>query len=126
MTDITLTDKQADALGATKEWFKNDIENQQVFSIAGYAGTGKSTIVKYLVDDLGLDADTARRLFREPAPAVVPIASDPDPPTRARSAATPSARAQSVPHRPERRWENDGRSIAGDPPPRAPDRCRIE
>src|SRR5262249_46210974 len=30
-------------------------KDQQVFSIAGSAGTGKSTIIKHLVDELGLD-----------------------------------------------------------------------
>ena len=55
MADITLTDVQAAALRDAKSWFETGTEQQQVFSIAGYAGTGKSTIVKYLVDDLGLD-----------------------------------------------------------------------
>jgi tRNA A37 threonylcarbamoyladenosine biosynthesis protein TsaE len=55
MSDITLSDKQAEALRAAKDWFKTDTAIQQTFSIAGYAGTGKSTIVKSLVDDLGLD-----------------------------------------------------------------------
>jgi exodeoxyribonuclease-5 len=57
MSDVTLTPKQAAALHAAKNWFENSAEHQQVFSIAGYAGTGKSTIVKFLVDDLGLDDD---------------------------------------------------------------------
>jgi exodeoxyribonuclease-5 len=55
MSDITLSDKQAEALRTAKAWYENDTEHQQVFSIAGYAGTGKSTVVKFLVDDLGLD-----------------------------------------------------------------------
>src|SRR6516162_7159692 len=55
MADITLTDVQAAALRDAKSWFETGTEEQHVFSIAGYAGTGKSTIVKYLVDDLGLD-----------------------------------------------------------------------
>ena len=43
------------ALRAAKGWFQNRTDDRQVFSIAGYAGAGKSTIVKYLVDDLGRD-----------------------------------------------------------------------
>jgi exodeoxyribonuclease-5 len=55
--DIVLTDMQAAALRDAKHWFNNRTKEQQVFSIAGYAGTGKSTIVKFLVDDLGLGDD---------------------------------------------------------------------
>ncbi len=53
--NISLSDKQAQALRKATGWFKNDTETQQVFSMAGYAGVGKSTVVRYLVDDLGLD-----------------------------------------------------------------------
>jgi exodeoxyribonuclease-5 len=57
MSDITLSDAQAEALRKAKTWYENDTKDQQVFSIAGYAGVGKSTVVKHLVDDLGLDDD---------------------------------------------------------------------
>jgi exodeoxyribonuclease-5 len=54
---ITLTDLQAAALRRAKAWFETGTAAQQVFSIAGYAGTGKSTIVRFLVEDLGLADD---------------------------------------------------------------------
>ena len=52
---MKLSDKQAAALRAVREWFLNLAADQQVFRLFGFAGTGKSTIVKYLIDELGLD-----------------------------------------------------------------------
>src|SRR6516225_10108639 len=50
--------------GALREWFRNDTERQQVFRLFGYAGTGKSTIVKFAIDELGLnDSDALRACF---------------------------------------------------------------
>jgi exodeoxyribonuclease-5 len=54
MADMVLTDKQAAGLRAAKEWFLHRTHQQQVFRIFGYAGVGKSTIIRYLVDELGL------------------------------------------------------------------------
>lgn len=48
---------QAVALRDIKEWFTNRTKEQQVFRVFGYAGTGKSTIVKHAIDELGLDED---------------------------------------------------------------------
>jgi exodeoxyribonuclease-5 len=55
MPDITLTPKQEEALRRAKDWFLNGTAMQQVLSIAGYAGTGKSTIINFLIEELGLD-----------------------------------------------------------------------
>lgn len=55
MADFTLSDEQAEVLRKARAWYENDTKHQQVFAIAGYAGTGKSTVVKHLVADLGLD-----------------------------------------------------------------------
>ena len=61
---MKLSDRQAAALGAIREWFRNDTERQQVFRLFGYAGTGKSTIVKFAIDELGLnDSDALRACF---------------------------------------------------------------
>jgi len=56
---MKLSDRQAAALGAIREWFRNDTERQQVFRLFGYAGTGKSTIVKFAIDELGLNGSDA-------------------------------------------------------------------
>ena len=56
---MKLSDRQAAALRAVREWFRNDTERQQVFRLFGYAGTGKSTIVKFAMDELGLNGSDA-------------------------------------------------------------------
>jgi exodeoxyribonuclease-5 len=56
MSDITPSDTQHRAIAAIKEWFKHGAEDQQVFRLFGYAGTGKSTVLRFALDELGLDA----------------------------------------------------------------------
>jgi len=55
MTGITPSDTQARAIAAIKDWFGNRPGEQQVFRLFGYAGTGKSTVLKFALDELGLD-----------------------------------------------------------------------
>jgi exodeoxyribonuclease-5 len=52
---ITPSDTQARAIAAIKEWFNNRTGEQQVFRLFGYAGTGKSTVLKFALDELGLE-----------------------------------------------------------------------
>lgn len=54
MSTITLTDKQNAGIKEAKDWFFSFTDPRPIFTIAGYAGTGKSTIVKFLIDELGL------------------------------------------------------------------------
>ena len=54
MTDITPSDTQARAIAAIKDWFENRTHESQVFRLFGYAGTGKSTVLKLALDELGL------------------------------------------------------------------------
>jgi exodeoxyribonuclease-5 len=54
MADITLTDEQGMAVTLIKEWFSDKFAAKTPFILAGLAGTGKSTIVPYIIDDLGL------------------------------------------------------------------------
>ena len=61
MTDITPSDTQARAIAAIKDWFKNRTHEQQVFRLFGYAGTGKSTVLKFALDELGLDPHRSDR-----------------------------------------------------------------
>ncbi|MBB4267713.1 ATP-dependent DNA helicase [Roseospira visakhapatnamensis] len=56
---ITPSDSQAAAIRQIKAWFEHRTDEQQVFRLFGYAGTGKSTVLKFALDDLGLDADDA-------------------------------------------------------------------
>jgi exodeoxyribonuclease-5 len=46
---------QAKAIRDIKEWFTTRTATQKVFRVFGYAGTGKSTIVKHAIAELGLN-----------------------------------------------------------------------
>ena len=52
---IELTNGQKLAVEKGRHWFKT--QYKQVFEIAGYAGTGKTTVVNTLIDELQLDKD---------------------------------------------------------------------
>lgn len=54
MSDITLTADQDAAVTAARDWFKSG--DQQVFRLFGHAGVGKTTLAKYIVNSLNLDA----------------------------------------------------------------------
>jgi exodeoxyribonuclease-5 len=45
---------QAKAIRDIKEWFTGRTKEQQVFRVFGYAGTGKTTITKHAIAELGL------------------------------------------------------------------------
>ena len=55
MGTIKLTEQQMDALQKTKKWWIQ--RNKQVWEISGIAGSGKTTIVKCLIEELGLKRD---------------------------------------------------------------------
>ena len=54
---IALSDKQRAAIATIKDWYVNRTKEQQVCRVFGYAGVGKSTIVKYAIEELGLSTD---------------------------------------------------------------------
>lgn len=56
MTDITPSDKQADAIKAIVDWYRNRADDQQIFRLFGFAGVGKTTVLKYALDELGATA----------------------------------------------------------------------
>jgi exodeoxyribonuclease V len=59
--NITLTDKQNEAKNAALDWFHNRETNgkdpNRIFTIAGLAGTGKSTLVSVIIQEMGLDKE---------------------------------------------------------------------
>ena len=55
MSDFTPSDAQAAAIRAIKDWFANRTHEQQVFRVFGYAGSGKTTITRHAIAELGLD-----------------------------------------------------------------------
>ena len=54
MSDITPSNTQNQAIAAIKEWFQTRTKTQQVFRLFGYAGTGKSTVLKFALDELNI------------------------------------------------------------------------
>lgn len=51
---FTPSDAQVKAIANIKDWFKNRTKTQQIFRVFGYAGAGKTTIVKHAIAELGL------------------------------------------------------------------------
>lgn len=57
---VTLTLEQSRVVSEITRWFKNKL--RPVFSVAGYAGVGKSTLVAHAVESIGLSNDQVRYL----------------------------------------------------------------
>ena len=55
---FTPSNLQATAIREIKDWFLHRTAEQQVFRVFGYAGTGKTTITRHAIDELGLDTMT--------------------------------------------------------------------
>jgi exodeoxyribonuclease-5 len=71
MTDITPSDTQARAIAAIKDWFENRTHESQVCRLFGYAGSGKSTVLKFALDELGLEPHRGDRDGGDCVPGVV-------------------------------------------------------
>lgn len=54
-TTLTFSPQQIEALDSVARWLKNDTKTKPVFRLFGYAGTGKTTLAKYLAE--GLDGE---------------------------------------------------------------------
>ena len=54
MTAFTPSETQAAAIREIGDWLRNRTAEQQVFRLFGYAGSGKSTVLKFALDELGL------------------------------------------------------------------------
>jgi len=61
MTSFTPSAQQAAAIRLTKEWFESRTHEQQVLRLFGYAGSGKSTVLKFVLDELGLSPHRSAR-----------------------------------------------------------------
>ena len=55
MSDFTLSARQAEAIANIQDWYENRTDEQQVFRVFGYAGAGKTTIVRHAIAELGLE-----------------------------------------------------------------------
>lgn len=54
MSSFTPSPPQAAAIREIRNWFETRTDAQQVFRLFGYAGSGKSTVLKFALDELGL------------------------------------------------------------------------
>ncbi|EDP61734.1 exodeoxyribonuclease V [alpha proteobacterium BAL199] len=55
---INLSDMQARAITAIRDWYENRRGEQQIFRLFGYAGSGKTTITALAIDALGFEPMT--------------------------------------------------------------------
>ena len=66
---MELTSKQSNAITKAEKWYKAN--NSQFFTILGYAGTGKTTITQYIIQQLGLKDSVAYVTFTGKASLVL-------------------------------------------------------
>jgi exodeoxyribonuclease-5 len=59
-SNIVLTDEQNQAVKLIKDWYRNNTKKKHTFVLAGIAGSGKTTIIRNIIDDLGLDEYSVR------------------------------------------------------------------
>lgn len=71
MSEVTPSDSQSRAIAAIKSWFQHDTAHRQVFRLFGYAGTGKSTVLKFVLEELALEPHQSDRAGGECVPGVV-------------------------------------------------------
>lgn len=71
MTNITPSNTQKRAIDKIKHWYQNDTGKQQVFRLFGYAGVGKSTVLKFALEDLDLEPHRPGKNGDECTPGVV-------------------------------------------------------
>jgi exodeoxyribonuclease-5 len=68
---VTPSDTQKRAIDAIKHWFQNETDTKQVFRLFGYAGTGKSTVLKFALAELGIEPHVKSKEAGTCTPGVV-------------------------------------------------------
>lgn len=58
MIDLVLTKGQEKAIKEAKKWWSSNDRFLRPFVLAGYSGSGKSTIVSRIIEELNLDHDS--------------------------------------------------------------------
>ena len=61
MTSFTPSIGQAAAIREIKTWFETRTHEQQIFRLFGFAGSGKSTVLRFALDELGLSPHRSAR-----------------------------------------------------------------
>src|SRR5574338_140165 len=54
---MKLSDSQNEAIKKIKEWYYNETDKKQCFRLFGYAGCGKTTIMRHAIGEIGLTFD---------------------------------------------------------------------
>ena len=67
MSDIILNKQQEEAVRKIERWYNTPgkIGSKQIFILAGYAGTGKTTVINYLVNNV-LNIEMEKLAFATP------------------------------------------------------------
>lgn len=52
---MILSDLQNDGMKDIKKWYTEKLSHKKYYTLGGIAGSGKSTLVKYVIDDLGIN-----------------------------------------------------------------------
>ena len=63
MNAFTPSEPQAAAIAEIKNWFTNGTGDRQVFRVFGYAGSGKTTITRHAIAELGVEEGTGDVLY---------------------------------------------------------------
>ena len=64
MTDeFTPSDAQAKAIADIADWFNRRTRDRQVFRVYGHAGSGKTTITRHAIAELGLEEGAGGVLY---------------------------------------------------------------
>lgn len=58
-TQLVLNSQQSKAKDLIIQWFKNETKNKQTFVLSGYAGTGKTTLINFIIQELNLQNSVA-------------------------------------------------------------------
>jgi exodeoxyribonuclease V len=61
MKEIALSNEQYAGVKRIVEWFKHETDRQQVARMFGYAGSGKSTVLRFILNELGLSPHQGNR-----------------------------------------------------------------
>lgn len=61
MNDFSPSDTQSRAIAEIRDWFVNRSLQQQIFRLFGYAGSGKSTVLRFALEELGLSTSMSSR-----------------------------------------------------------------
>lgn len=64
--NITPSDMQKRAIDDICDWYRNRADHQKIYRLFGYAGSGKTTITKYAISELGLSMFAPPKRSRDP------------------------------------------------------------